>query len=312
MTLRLESHWMWDFWFARDGDDVHVFYLQAPRSLGDPDLRHRNATIGHAVSTDLRRWRVLPDALGSGPAGDFDDMATWTGSVLGHDGRWHMFYSGISHAEDGEVQRIGLATSDDLVRWERHGVLLEADPRWYERESWRDPWVDRDGDGFQMLICARAREGPADERGVIGQARSRDLRHWEIGPPLSEPGEFRQLEVPQRLHVGGAWRILFCAMQHDHGAARRERAGFVAHCGTHYLTAGDKQGPYALDRDDFLVGDPDLGRHYAGRMIRHGGAWQFLAWRMHGPDGVFLGELSDPMPVRADADGSLSVQVPQL
>ena len=48
------DHWLWDFWFARDGDDVHVFYLQAPRSLGDPELRHHNATIGHAVSRDLR------------------------------------------------------------------------------------------------------------------------------------------------------------------------------------------------------------------------------------------------------------------
>jgi beta-fructofuranosidase len=311
MTLRLPDHWMWDFWFARDGDDVHVFYLQAPRSLGDPELRHRNATIGHAVSTDLRQWRVLPDALGQGPPGEFDDLATWTGSVLCHDGRWHMFYSGISRAEDGAVQRIGLATSDDLLHWQRQGLLLEADSRWYEPEHWRDPWVEPDGDGFHMLICARAREGPPDARGVVAQARSRDLRRWEAGPPVSAPGEFRQLEVPQRVHLGGAWRILFCAMQWDHGAARRERTGFVAHAGTHYLTAASKDGPYALDRDDFLVGDPDVGRHYAGRMIRHDGAWHFLAWRMHDPDGGFVGELSDPMPVRVDADGAISVEVPQ-
>src|SRR5690606_21128921 len=33
MTLALPDRWVWDFWFARDGDDVHVFYLQAPKSL---------------------------------------------------------------------------------------------------------------------------------------------------------------------------------------------------------------------------------------------------------------------------------------
>ena len=31
--------------------------------------RHHNATIGHAVSGDLRDWRVLPDALHPGAAG---------------------------------------------------------------------------------------------------------------------------------------------------------------------------------------------------------------------------------------------------
>ena len=96
-----------DFWFAVDGDDVHVFYLQAPRSLGDPELRHHNATIGHAAP-------ARPPALGRagrrarpGPAGEFDDLATWTGSIVRHDGRWHLFYTGIARAEDGAVQRIG-------------------------------------------------------------------------------------------------------------------------------------------------------------------------------------------------------------
>ncbi len=32
---------------------------------------------------------------------------------------------------------------------------------------------------------------------------------------------------------------------------------------------------------------------------------------MHGEDGGFIGELSDPMPVAVGADGSLSVAVPR-
>jgi beta-fructofuranosidase len=311
MTLRLPDRWLWDFWFAQDGDDVHVFYLQAPRALGDPGLRHRNATIGHAVSRDLRRWRVLPDALGHGPPGAFDDLATWTGSILRHERRWHLFYTGVARAEDGTVQRVGVATSDDLVGWQRHGALLASDARWYEPETWRDPWVERDGDRFQMLLTARARHGPADARGVIGQAWSRDLRAWEAGPPLSAAGEFRHLEVPQRVRLGGAWRIIFCATDQDHGAARSRREGFVAECGTHYLTAADRQGPYALDRHQFLVGDAGRGRHYAGRLLEHDGAWHFLAWRMYDAGGVFLGELSDPMPLEVGVDGALSVRVPQ-
>ena len=135
--LRLEDRWVWDWWLADDGSRFHVFYLQAPKALGDQHLRHRNATVGHAVSDDLRDWHILPDALRPGPAGTWDDIATWTGSTIFHAGTWHMFYTGTSTAEGGRVQRIGLATSPDLVAWTKHprNPLFEADPRWYEIED---------------------------------------------------------------------------------------------------------------------------------------------------------------------------------
>jgi hypothetical protein len=34
LSLRLPGHWSWDFWFATDGEDVHVSFLHAPRDLG--------------------------------------------------------------------------------------------------------------------------------------------------------------------------------------------------------------------------------------------------------------------------------------
>jgi len=39
MALELKDQFVWDFWFAVDGEDVHVFYLQASRALPDPELR---------------------------------------------------------------------------------------------------------------------------------------------------------------------------------------------------------------------------------------------------------------------------------
>ena len=56
MTFSLPDSWVWDFWTAVDDDTTHLFYLHAPKSLGDPDLRHRNAAIGHATSEDLVTW----------------------------------------------------------------------------------------------------------------------------------------------------------------------------------------------------------------------------------------------------------------
>ena len=109
-----------------------------------------------------------------------------------------MFYTGVSHAENGQVQRIGSARSDDLTTWHRvANHPLEADSRWYEKrgshseayEAWRDPWVfpDTEGNGWHMLITARSSANDAHDRGVIGHAISPDLRRWTVRPPLSRP-----------------------------------------------------------------------------------------------------------------------------
>ena len=61
--LSLADSWVWDFWFADDGERYHLFFLRASRALLDPDRRHRRASLGHAVSTDLRHWTLRADAL---------------------------------------------------------------------------------------------------------------------------------------------------------------------------------------------------------------------------------------------------------
>jgi beta-fructofuranosidase len=94
MTLRIADRWLWDFWTVTLGPDVHAFYLQARRALGDAGLRPWNVTIGHAVSSDLERWEIAPDALAPGAAGTFDDLSVWTGSIIAHDGVWQMLDTG--------------------------------------------------------------------------------------------------------------------------------------------------------------------------------------------------------------------------
>lgn len=318
MSLRLPGHWLWDFWFAVDGErgeDVHVFFLHAPTSLGDPELRHRNARIGHAVSRDLRHWEPLPSAFGRGEPGAFDDLATWTGSVLHHDGRWYLYYTGVSTRDDGAVQRIGVATSDDLLTWTKQDLVFEADVRWYEKlgagvdaEAWRDPWVVHDAESgtFHMLLTARANEGPCDGRGVIGHALAQDPFTWRAQEPLSSPGEFSQLEVPQLLRIGGRWLIAFCAGAGDHSAARLARPGAVRETCIHYLVAAERFGTYTVAEPPFLLGGPDCP-YYAGRFLQHEGDWHFFAWVGYDDTGEFVGELSDPMAVTVAPSGDIAV-----
>jgi beta-fructofuranosidase len=86
--LRVADQWVWDSWVVDDGENYHLFFLQAPRSLGSPERRHTAARIGHATSTDLVERQYHGVALAPSANG-WDDLALWTGSVVrADDGTW--------------------------------------------------------------------------------------------------------------------------------------------------------------------------------------------------------------------------------
>jgi len=304
-VLRLADSWAWDFWLADDGRTFHLFFLKAPRALRDPDLRHVNVTIGHATSVDLIDWAEAADVLAPSPHPAFDDVATWTGSVTrAPDGSWVMFYTGCSGNGTDVKQRIGLATSADLYDWHKDPAspVLQSDGRWYEQagpgqdEAWRDPWVFADpaGDGWHMLITARANRGAAGQRGVIGHARSPDLMRWRAQPPLSQPGlGFWHLEVQQVEVVEGRPVLVFSCLP---GQAAGDRRGGV------WSAPGESVlGPFDLSQ-----ATPVTSEHlYSGRLIRdRAGQWVMLAFRDRDAQGSFGGEITDPIPVHWAADGA--------
>lgn len=316
MAFELPDSWVWDFWVVDDGEQYHLFFLYASRALHDPDRRHHRASVGHAVSTDLRSWSRVADALVRGDAPAFDDLAIWTGSVVRHpDGRWLMFYTGASLNSDGiNIQSVACASSLDLVTWVKDPApLLRADPRWYETytpdgtwfdEAFRDPWVfaDPDGNGWHMLITARSAHGPAEapddtiDRGVLGHAWSADLDHWELREPVTAPGSgFGQLEVPHVAEVDGRHVLIFNCLAPEMSPARREGnpGGIWA------LPIDSPTGPYDVAHAE-LVADPRL---YVGKLVvdRASGATVFLAFR-NVEDGEFIGAVADPQHVAWHGD----------
>lgn len=307
MALRLADRWIWDSWYVWDGDVCHAFYLCASRGLVDPERRHRNTNIGHAISKDLVSWEVLPDALSPSDSPAFDSWTTWTGSTIkGPNGKWWMFYTGTSRETEGSVQTIGAAVSDDLIEWTKlPGPLTEADGEWYEKvddkiwndEAWRDPWVyfDESDDLWHMLVTARANQGDPAERGVIGHAVSDNLENWKVLQPLSKPGlGFGHLEVFQLEIVDGVPLLIFCCGPLEMGSAMKAKYGEIAATYSLVLSNG--------------LNDPDFRKAvafqqnlvYAGRLVEKQGEGWFLIGFVNEVEGKFVGELSDPIPVTAD------------
>ena len=96
----------------------HLFHLVLPN----------HDFIAHAVSTDALNWRRVNNALFIGDPGSWDDLMLWTMHVSPDPhqaGCWRMFYTGLSRRDQGNFQRIGLATSLDLYHWTKVPVNWE-------------------------------------------------------------------------------------------------------------------------------------------------------------------------------------------
>ncbi|MEZ5670159.1 MAG: hypothetical protein R3F55_22555 [Alphaproteobacteria bacterium] len=301
---RPDDHYLWDFWTAQRGSETHLFYLQAPRTPHDPELRHAGAQVGHAVSTDLRHWTYRGLAFGRGPRGAWDNQAIWTGSVIAHGNGWAMAYTGTSTAENGHIQRVGLALSDDLDAWTRvgDGLALQADLTLYRGQNpdhdnelaWRDPFLAKNpsGEGYLAYITAQVRDAAGGYPGCIALATSPDLVCWTVLPPVARDLGFFLMEVPQLVELGDRWALLFCAR----GNWIAPQHPFAGQSGTYAAFAESPAGPF---RDPQLVLPAGRNGAYAAKVVERDGERVMMAWEGYQPYGGLAGSLTDPLPLPA-------------
>ena len=288
--------------------EYHLFHIQGRRVVPwSPEEK----TYGHAVSKNLIEWQRLPRALERGRSGAWDDFAIWTMDVRERDGTFYMLYTGLSKKEGGRVQRIGLATSKDLIYWKKHPAnpVLVADPRYYEADyrnapgyghvAWRDPamYYDPQTDWTYTFITARTNKGPGKTRGCVGLARSRDMVHWEVLPPVYAPQRFVYHEVPQVVRVGSRFVMLFSTKLPEDPNVRF----------TYTVTSDHplRWDPHAKPRP--LIGGPN-GLEYSGCLVKTGTRCDLLhlcyEWLARHPDhSLVRGRISLPKRFTLDRDG---------
>lgn len=326
MGFSIPDMWVWDAWYIRNGDTTHMYFLKAPKSVGNPDHRHFYATIGHASSKDLINWTYHGTALepSKGPA--WDDLATWTGCVVKRpQGGWILYYTGTSRAERGHVQRIGAATSDDLFNWEKVGSspLLEADAQFYGKlgdtgcgdEACRDPFVFQvEGDArWHMVYTANGKWNKITENGVIGYAVSDDMLSWQAGAPQVDLRIAQELEVPEIFRLGAHWYLAYSTWGWGASETHEAAIGHKVLSGTHYLRSrSGPLGPWEMIDTGGLLTDADEKIYVARKVDMPDGRTALIAFNNRNDDGEFPGTLTSPIEFHATATGRLELTRPDL
>lgn len=155
--------------------------------------------IGVAFSADGKRFTRLPasesphgaEGLVLKPNPPVVDRDAWDfinvadPHVLKKDGRYHMWYTSmVREAKANRVYyAIGYATSDDGIRWTKHGPVLKPDLPWEvqrKEPSVGRPYVLWTGARFEMFYDAMVDDDNPDKNTAIGVgfASSTDGRVW--------------------------------------------------------------------------------------------------------------------------------------
>ncbi|WP_165901805.1 glycoside hydrolase family 68 protein [Reinekea marinisedimentorum] len=258
----------------------------------------------------------------------WDSVSLWTGYTLKHDGIYYLFYTARCQsdvAEDGYIghtQRIGVATSTDLVNWTKHPAnpILSCPGAPYETQQeafnkhlgWRDPCIVADEKGgFYAFFTCRAQQGDPLKRGAIGRAYSQDLINWKVLPPAADPRRYTDMEVPDVIQHKGCWYMLFAVKETWHHPSGSHHDTPVT--GVRYLVSDSLEGEFVLPAHDsaLLTSDDAL---YTARFWRdENGQLTLWSWRAGADEGTQYAEnaaaytLAHPMKIETGENNQLLV-----
>lgn len=182
------------------GGQYHLFYQ---KNANGPYWG--NINWGHMTSPDLYHWTEMPVALSPEPGPDAEGC--WSGSVIDHDGKLALIYTG----GDGHKASICIALSADGIHFTKYegNPIIPAPPPGLGYPEFRDPFVWREGDVYYMIVGSAVK----DVGGTALLYRSDDLVHWRYLKPLmvgnkNTSGVF--WEMPIFVKIGDKHVLIVC------------------------------------------------------------------------------------------------------
>ncbi|MBU0907533.1 MAG: glycoside hydrolase family 68 protein [Nanoarchaeota archaeon] len=308
-----KGRYLWDPWLVKHKNYYHAFYLQSPRNCPYKKRHDNKVSIGHAVSSDLINWKTLPTALTPGKKGEWDDFTLWTGAILKKDKKVYMFYTG-RNSKSKHIQKIGLATSTDLINWKKHpnNPLIRADKRYYETSSyknklgkagtWRDPSVIQDSKtkDYFMVLSARSGDKRKEYDGCIALAESTNLLNWKVMPPVLYPKVYDEMENPQIIHHKNKY-YLFFSVPYKKSFSRTWAKKHGRPIGLHCYYSSTFRGNYRpVNKNGVVLSN---GKEiYAIKLLKQkGDIFTAMGW-LRKKDGKYLAKLACPFELKIQDD----------
>lgn len=178
--------------------DRRRFLIAAAMAFGSKALALQPEKLdicsSNRLSTPYKIDKLVLSA--SSTAGAYDSVSVDSPFTFSHRGSYYMTFVGF----DGVGYQTGLARSSDLVNWKKEGLIFRRDPSspilkynaalsWILRENelYSDGALKKVNGEFIGAYHAYPEQGLEQGAAVIGLARSKNLYHWEVGPPILRP-----------------------------------------------------------------------------------------------------------------------------
>jgi len=181
-----------EFAFIQEAGVYHLFWMRHDPGAPYDSTEH---DFGHAVSTDLWNWTQLDSVIPVRP-GKWDNLHVWTPTIVKIGGTFYMYYTGVTSVPFpwNSYQRIGVATSTDLLNWTRYDAPVWSGDMvpWAFSDSssfagcqFRDAYVmpDTTAPG-RLLMYYVGTPSAARDQLIVGVAQATDPFTWSDVTPL--------------------------------------------------------------------------------------------------------------------------------
>jgi predicted GH43/DUF377 family glycosyl hydrolase len=197
-----------------DGRFIGVYH-----AYPEPGLEEGAAIIGLCTSDDLYHWQAGAPILYPQDGAAWESGGLYKPWLLEHEGIYYLFYNAKNLTDGRWIEQTGLATSRDLLHWQRHAgnPILPVGPQGtFDDIFASDPCVFHHKDLWWMYYYSLS---SSDHHARDSAAYSSDLLTWtktnEILVDVGAPGSIDELYAHKPGIIAKAGRLyhFYCAVR---------------------------------------------------------------------------------------------------